>query len=68
MESFARNLSEAFVDGQLCVGDWAPEKGAKINVTLSLTFDFTNFPFIERPSCLAHIRTYVEETGTHSLG
>ena len=37
LESFARNLCEAFVNGELCVGDWTPDEGAKINVNLVLT-------------------------------
>lgn len=38
LESFAHNLSEAFVNGELCVGDWEPDMGAKINVNLVVTF------------------------------
>lgn len=42
LESFAHNLSKAFVKGELCVGDWAPDEGAKINVNLVLTFGPTH--------------------------
>jgi hypothetical protein len=37
LESFADKLSETFVNGELAIGDWTPDKGAKINVnTLNL--------------------------------
>lgn len=55
------------MNGELCVGDWAPNEGAKINVNLVLTF-WSHAFLNERPPSLAHVGTYVEKTGTHSAG
>ncbi|KDR75292.1 hypothetical protein GALMADRAFT_140817 [Galerina marginata CBS 339.88] len=37
LESFAEKLAEAFIQGEMCISDWDPEKGAKIKFTLGPT-------------------------------
>ncbi|KAF9047375.1 hypothetical protein BJ165DRAFT_1526693 [Panaeolus papilionaceus] len=37
LESFAEKLAELFIQGELCVSDWSPEKGARIKLTLGPT-------------------------------
>jgi len=37
LESFAEKLADAFIQGELCISDWSPEKGAKIKFTLGPT-------------------------------
>ncbi|KAG6821012.1 hypothetical protein H0H93_007902 [Arthromyces matolae] len=34
LETFAEKLAETLIQGELHVGDWSPEEGAKINLTL----------------------------------
>ncbi|KAH7888315.1 hypothetical protein F5I97DRAFT_1851440 [Phlebopus sp. FC_14] len=34
LESFADKLSDTFVNGELSIGNWTPDKGASINLTL----------------------------------
>ncbi|TFK44473.1 hypothetical protein BDQ12DRAFT_673043 [Crucibulum laeve] len=34
LEAFAKKLAESFVQGEIHIGDWSPEAGAKINLTL----------------------------------
>lgn len=67
LQSLAHDLCEAFVNGELCVGDWAPDQGAKINV--NLVFWGGSRTFVnEGSSSLAYAGTYVEKTGTYSPG
>jgi len=40
LESFAEKLAAVFVQGELCISDWSPEKGAEIKVC-----QFTKGPF-----------------------
>ncbi|KAF9231402.1 hypothetical protein BU15DRAFT_56167 [Melanogaster broomeanus] len=37
VENFADKLSETFVNGELSVGDWIPDHGARINLTVGPT-------------------------------
>ncbi|KAI6157397.1 hypothetical protein BKA82DRAFT_4056387 [Pisolithus tinctorius] len=37
LDTYAEKLSETFVNGELAIDDWSPEKGAKIKLTLGPT-------------------------------
>ncbi|KIM53652.1 hypothetical protein SCLCIDRAFT_31710 [Scleroderma citrinum Foug A] len=37
LDSFAQKLSETFVKGELSIGNWSPEKGTNLNLTLGPT-------------------------------
>ncbi|KAF8550678.1 hypothetical protein OG21DRAFT_1499637 [Imleria badia] len=58
LQSFAHNLSEAFVNGELCVGDWAPDEGAKINFTLG--------PTSKKPVHIPLVELSAKEAASHA--
>jgi hypothetical protein len=58
LEGFAHNLSEAFVNGELCVGDWAPDEGAKINLTLG--------PTSKKPVHIPLVELSAKEAASHA--
>ncbi|KAI9572344.1 hypothetical protein HD554DRAFT_2015312 [Boletus coccyginus] len=58
LAGFAHNLSEAFVNGELCVGDWAPEEGAKINLTLG--------PMSKKPVHIPLVELSAKEAASHA--
>lgn len=58
LESFADKLSETFVNGELAIGDWTPDKGAKINLTLG--------PASKRPLHIPLVELSPTEAASHA--
>jgi len=58
LESFAEKLAEVFIQGELCISDWSPEKGAKIKFTLG--------PTSKRPMHISLLEMTPEEAAEHA--
>ncbi|KAF8813718.1 hypothetical protein BYT27DRAFT_7220089 [Phlegmacium glaucopus] len=58
LESFAERLAEVFIQGELCLSDWSPEKGAKIKFTLG--------PASKRPMHIPLVEMTPEEAAEHA--
>ncbi|PCH43550.1 hypothetical protein WOLCODRAFT_164534 [Wolfiporia cocos MD-104 SS10] len=51
IETYAGLLEDAFVQGELYIGNWSTQKGAKINFTLGANLDNpAKIPLVEMPS------------------
>jgi len=58
LESFAEKLAESFIQGELCISDWSPEKGAKIKFTLG--------PASKKPMHIPLLEMTPEEATEHA--
>ncbi|KAF9219607.1 hypothetical protein BS17DRAFT_789060 [Gyrodon lividus] len=64
LESFADKLSETFVNGGLSIGDWTPDSGAKINLTLGpASKESLHIPLVELSptEAASHVTTLLSE-------
>ncbi|KIK98581.1 hypothetical protein PAXRUDRAFT_823752 [Paxillus rubicundulus Ve08.2h10] len=58
LEGFADKLSKTFVNGELAIGDWTPDKGARINLTLG--------PASKRPLHIPLVELSPTEAASHA--
>ncbi|KAF5322762.1 hypothetical protein D9619_001733 [Psilocybe cf. subviscida] len=58
LEAFAEKLAELFIQGQICVTDWSPEKGANIKFTLG--------PTANRPTHVDLVEMSSEDAAAHA--
>ncbi|KAH9485213.1 hypothetical protein JR316_0002120 [Psilocybe cubensis] len=58
LESFAEKLAEAFIEGEMCISDWSPDKGADIKFTLG--------PTSRKPMHVSLIEMSPEEAAAHA--
>ena len=79
LESFAEKLAEVFIQGELFISDWSPERDAKIKVAqvilffpwndrffFFLSFQFTLGPASKNPMHIPLIEMTSEEAAKHA--
>ncbi|KAF4620980.1 hypothetical protein D9613_000343 [Agrocybe pediades] len=58
LETFAENLAQAFIQGEICISDWSTEKGANIKFTLG--------PTSKKPMHVDLVEMTPEEAAAHA--